>query len=98
MNKNSFFRSASLVLAGAAAASCFASCSKKEKAPEFSADTINIGSSGPLTGGASIYGTAVYNGATMAILEINEAGGLNGTKLAFEMYDDQHKTERLPEM
>lgn len=95
MNKNSFFRSASLVLAGAAAASCFASCSKKEKAPEFSADTINIGSSGPLTGGASIYGTAVYNGATMAILEINEAGGLNGTKLAFEMYDDQHKTENV---
>ena len=37
-----------------------------------------IGLSGPLTGGAAMYGEAVANSAQMAIDEINEAGGLNG--------------------
>ena len=61
-----------------------ASCKKDEEG-----DTIKIGLSGPLTGDASIYGTAVENSAKMAIDEINEAGGLNGIKFELLSYDDQ---------
>ena len=39
-----------------------------------------IGVSGPLTGGAAVYGVAVKNAAEMAVNEINAAGGLNGVK------------------
>jgi len=38
--------------------------------------TIKIGGSGPLTGDAAVYGTAVKNAAQLAVDEINEAGGL----------------------
>ena len=38
--------------------------------------TFKLGSIGPLTGDAAIYGTAVKNGGQIAIDEINEAGGL----------------------
>ena len=51
---------------------------------------IKIGLTGPLTGGAAIYGVAVRNAAQLAIDEINEAGGLNGIKFELMMYDDKH--------
>ncbi len=73
----------------------FASCSDKIEAPKFSDDTIKIGVSGPLTGAAAVYGTAVFNGASLAVCEINEKGGLDGVKFSFEMYDDQHKAENV---
>ena len=49
-----------------------------------------IGVSGPLTGGAAIYGTAVANSAQMAVDEINAAGGLNGVKFKLVAMDDKH--------
>ena len=49
------------------------------------ASAIKIGSSGPLTGGAAIYGIAVKNGMTIAIDEINALGGL---QLALQFEDD----------
>jgi len=49
-----------------------------------------IGVSGPLTGGAAIYGTAVANAAQMAVDEINAAGGLNGVKFKLVAMDDKH--------
>lgn len=49
-----------------------------------------IGLSGPLTGSAAVYGTAVKNSAEMAVEEINAAGGLNGTKFKLVMKDDKH--------
>ena len=49
-----------------------------------------IGVSGPLTGGAAIYGTAVANSAQMAVDEINAAGGLNGVKFKLVPMDDKH--------
>ncbi len=74
-----------------------ASCGGDETitVPSFSDDTIKIGASGPLTGGAAVYGNAVYNGAKLAVYEINEKGGLNGVKFSFEMFDDQHKPEMV---
>ena len=52
--------------------------------------TIKIGLTGPLTGGAAIYGIAVKNAAELAINEINAAGGLDGIKFSLEMGDDKH--------
>ncbi|MBR2930703.1 MAG: ABC transporter substrate-binding protein [Clostridia bacterium] len=49
-----------------------------------------IGLSGPLTGGASVYGIAVKNSAEMAVEEINAMGGINGMKFKLVSYDDQH--------
>ena len=47
-----------------------------------------IGCSGPLTGGAAVYGVAVQNSAQMAVDEINAAGGLNGVNFKLVMLDD----------
>jgi len=64
----------SAALAAIMAVSCaamFTSCGSKA-----SADKISIGGIGPLTGDAAIYGTAVKNGAEIAIEEINALGGI----------------------
>ena len=53
-------------------------------------EEIVIGMSGPLTGGAAVYGVAVMNSAKLAVDEINEAGGVNGYKLRLEALDDKH--------
>lgn len=93
--KNVLTKIVCLALAVALMVPALASC-KKDKGlsvPTFSDDTIKIGISGPLTGGAAVYGKAVYNSAKLAISEINAAGGLNGVKFSLEMYDDQHKPE-----
>ena len=85
-----------LVLALAMMVPLFASCGDKTiEVPKFSEDTIRIGASGPLTGGAATYGIAVENGAKLAIHEINENGGLDGILFSFEMYDDQHTADRV---
>jgi len=64
---------------------------KKEKE-----NVIVIGGMGPLTGGASVYGQAVYNSAKMAVDEINEKGGLNnGVKLKLEFLDDVHDPTKV---
>lgn len=52
---------------------------------------IKIGGTGPLTGGAAIYGTAVKNGAQIAVDEINALGGLQ-FELRYE--DDVHDPEK----
>ena len=54
-----------------------------------------IGASGPLTGGAAVYGIAVKNSAQMAVDEINNAGGLNGVKFKFVITDDAHDATKV---
>ena len=54
-----------------------------------------IGMSGPLTGGAAVYGVAVQNSAQMAVDEINAAGGLNGVKFKLIATDDQHDPTKV---
>ncbi len=72
-----------LALIMVVSAMAFVSCGKKN-------NTIKIGLTGPLTGGASMYGIAVKNSAQLAIDEINAAGGLNGIMLELDMRDDKH--------
>ena len=54
-----------------------------------------IGVSGPLTGGAAVYGTAVKNSAEMAVEEINAAGGLDGIKFKLVATDDTHDAKKV---
>ena len=54
-----------------------------------------IGVSGPLTGGAAMYGTAVKNSAQLAVDEINAAGGLNGVKFKLVATDDMHDPTKV---
>ncbi len=52
---------------------------------------IKVGGTGPLTGGASIYGIAVQRGAEIAVEEVNALGGV---QFEFKMEDDAHDTEK----
>lgn len=57
-------------------------------------DVVKIGYSGPLSGGAALYGKNVLDGQLMAVEEINAAGGLNvggkTIKLEVVSFDDQY--------
>ena len=70
-----------------------ASCGEKNYAKNN--ETIKIGVSGPLTGGAAKYGVAVKNSAQMAVDEINAAGGLDGMMFELLALDDEHKKENV---
>lgn len=65
--------------------------SKKASGDNYAANNTEyfIGTTGPLTGDNASYGNSVKNGATIAIEEINAAGGLNGVKFKFDMKDDK---------
>jgi len=52
---------------------------------------IKVGGTGPLTGGASIYGLAVQRGAEIAVEEVNALGGI---QFEFKMEDDAHDAEK----
>ncbi len=56
--------------------------------------TFYIGAIGPTTGAAAIYGSAVMNGAQIAVDEINAAGGINGYQIAYKFEDDVHDAEK----
>ena len=94
--KNVFKKVVSFTLAAALTVGSMlslASCGSKNYAKNN--ETIKIGVSGPLTGGAAKYGIAVKNSAKMAIDEINEAGGLYGMKFELLALDDEHKKENV---
>ena len=56
--------------------------------------TFVIGNSGPLTGGAAVYGNAVKNGIQLAVDEINATGGINGFPVKFVCEDDEADAEK----
>ena len=64
----------------------FAACGS-----ESSSNAFKIGATGPLTGVAAIYGTAVKNAAEIAIAEVNAKGGI---QFEFKMEDDTHDPEK----
>ena len=64
---------------------------KEETATTESATAYKLGGTGPLTGGAAIYGNAAKNGAQIAVDEINAMGGIQ-FELKYE--DDQHDAEK----
>jgi len=85
----------SLVVASAMAMVSFAACSGSSEEQTSSEElTFKIGSIGPTTGAAAIYGSAVMNAAQIAVDEINEAGGINGYQIEFKYEDDTHDAEK----
>ena len=76
-----FVRFLALLLIASLAVVGFAACGSVEK-------VYVIGGTGPLEGDNSVYGLAVLRGATIAIDEINNAGGLNGVKFKLDMRHD----------
>lgn len=62
-----------------------ASCGNGESSSD--GDTIKIGSMFELTGAAAAYGTSMNNALSMAVAEINEAGGINGQQVEIVEYD-----------
>jgi len=56
-----------------------------------SAQKLKIGGTGPLSGIAAIYGTAVKQGAEIAVEEINALGGI---QLEYRPEDDEHEAEK----
>lgn len=81
----------SVLLAAVMAVGCFAGCGSKEAK---NTDAFYIGSIGPVTGDSAIYGSAVQNGAQIAVDEINAAGGINGHKIEYNFQDDQGDPEK----
>lgn len=78
-----------LVLAIIMCACLLVGCGKQEVSPGSAA--IKIGGTGPLTGGAAIYGMAAKQGAEIAVEEINALGGIQ-FELRYE--DDVHDAEK----
>lgn len=81
----------SVLLAATMAVGCLSGCGAKEAKNE---NAFYIGGIGPATGDAAIYGTAVQNGAQIAVDEINEAGGINGYQIEYNFQDDQGDAEK----
>ena len=80
-----------LVLAVVMVAAMFTGCGGKKEA---ASTALKIGMSGPLTGGAAVYGAAVEAGMKIAVEEINAAAGENGLKIEFNSQDDEHDAEK----
>jgi branched-chain amino acid transport system substrate-binding protein len=76
-----------------AAALGAAGCKSKEAKP--ASDEIVVGEYGSMTGSEAVFGQSTHNGLTMAIEEINAAGGIRGKKVRLVSYDDQGKTSEV---
>ena len=87
--KKHFIRFSAVVAAAAVSLLCLVGCGESKKA-----DKLVIGSIGPLTGPAAVYGTAVKKGAELAVSEINQAGGINGMQVEFLFEDDENDPEK----
>ena len=85
----------SLALAGVLCAGALTGCGGASDGYTSKNTEYVIGVSGPLTGGAGMYGTAVANSAQLAVDEINAAGGLNGTKFKLIALDDVNDATKV---
>lgn len=89
-----------LSLAAVMAGSCLASCGTSGSSSDGGSNggsgnggsgdnTIVIGGSGPLTGSAAQYGTAVKNAIELAVKDVNDSGMLGDVKLSMIFEDDE---------
>ena len=85
----------SVMLVAAMAVTALTGCgSNSSSSSKKDADKYYIGGIGPTTGATAIYGTAVKNGAQIAVDEINAAGGINGKQIEYRFEDDQNDAEK----
>lgn len=79
----------------AVAAAIFFACAPAAAQHQgITADAISIGVHGPITGPAAYSGLAGRDGMSLAIKEINAAGGVYGRKLVSVFEDDGHSPSR----
>lgn len=86
MNTTKLMKSGLAAMMALALGACSGSSSASGDAP-----ALKLGASGPLQGDAAVYGLAVQRGAEIALEEVN---ALEGTKLEFNMQDDQADGEK----
>ncbi len=94
----SIFKKSFAILLAVAMLFSLAACGNGESgATGYTANNteFTIGFSGPLTGGAAVYGVAVKNSAQMAVDEINANGGLNGVNFKLVATDDTHDAAKV---
>ena len=85
----------SVMLVAAMAVTALTGCgSNSGSSSKKDADKYYMGGMGPTTGATAIYGTAVKNGAQIAVDEINAAGGINGKQIEYRFEDDQNDAEK----
>ena len=85
----------SVMLVAAMAVTALTGCgSNSGSSSKKDADKYYIGGIGPTTGATAIYGTAVKNGAQIAVDEIIAAGGINGKQIEYRFEDDQNDAEK----
>jgi branched-chain amino acid transport system substrate-binding protein len=60
----------------------------KSDAPPVLADDLTVALVGPITGGESVFGRQMKNGAKMAVADLNASGGVLGKKLTLDVEDD----------
>ena len=85
----------SVMLVAAMAVTALTGCgSNSGSSSKKDADKYYFGGIGPTTGATAIYGTAVKNGAQIAVDEINAAGGINGKQIEYRFEDDQNDAEK----
>ena len=85
----------SVMLVAAMAVTALTGCgSNSGSSSKKDADKYYIGGIGPTTGATAIYGTAVKNGAQIAVDDINAAGGINGKQIEYRFEDDQNDAEK----
>jgi branched-chain amino acid transport system substrate-binding protein len=66
-----------------------AGCNKSKKE-----ETIRFAVMGPMTGDGAMVGAQQEYAVHLAVQEINAAGGINGKKLEYDVYDDQLNTNQ----
>lgn len=92
--KFNFKKALAVVLVIAMSVSFMAACGGETNYAANNTEYV-IGVSGPLTGGAAVYGVAVKNSAQMAVDEINAAGGLDGVNFKLVATDDVHDATKV---
>ena len=80
----------SMVACGGSSSSAASSEAGDASSSTAAEGAVKIGGTGPLTGGAAIYGNAAKRGAEIAVEEINALGGL---QLDLKYEDDTHDAE-----
>ena len=73
----------------AASSTTAATSSTTAAAASSGGNDIRIGLIGPFTGPSASFGTAIKRGATLAIEDINKAGGINGRQITLVERDDK---------
>ncbi len=85
-SKGKLKKYAALLMATSLAVGVLAGCGKSNGSK---GDEIVIGGNLELTGRVASYGSSINDGAKLAIEEINEAGGINGKKIRYEVIDNR---------